>query len=579
MPERFCRALDRLLVAGDHHVGVDRPWQIGRLVAGSHSTGCGTQKSCRGDHCHAHAIRLLRLALLLPASLWFGTLGPGRGARPARRIWPCPRRRRRRRCALVALVRSRVLARRQGAGRGRRGDHRASDRAIVLDVSPPALRSLTIDGKLSFANDRDLALTTEWIYLPGGELDIGSEAAALHAQGDDHPDRQRQGRKHQHHGRPRHHAAERHAEPARRPRQQHLDQARRTPPRPAAARIEVLNAAGWRKGDVIVLASTDFNPRQAEERTDHRRQRQRAHPRQAAAVHALRRDHLRRRRARRSRPADPQHQDPGVGRRGEDLLRRPHHGDGRLEDVSSRASSSTAWARTCTWPATRSTGTSLGDGPGPVHRELVDPRHLQPLRDGARHQRPAGREQRDLQHRRPLLLPRRRHRARQPVHPQPRHPDQVPSDTGLRADQPRRQRRARHPIKDRAAIRQASFSGKDTLLPSDNTAATFWITNPDNSFIDNVAAGSDENGFWLSLPEHPQGAFMDTDSQQDHLAAPNAAARVQGQRRPLQLRRVHVRPEHQSETTPSACPAARYIAVGKSRRPEQRDGGDALRRT
>src|SRR5690606_19924590 len=31
-------------------------------------------------------------------------------------------------------------------------------------------------------------------------------------------------------------------------------------------RIEVLNAAGWRAGDEIVLASTDFNPRQAERR-------------------------------------------------------------------------------------------------------------------------------------------------------------------------------------------------------------------------------------------------------------------------------------------------------------------------
>ena len=31
--------------------------------------------------------------------------------------------------------------------------------------------------------------------------------------------------------------------------------------------IEVLNAAGWRVGDEIVLASTDFDPRQAERRT------------------------------------------------------------------------------------------------------------------------------------------------------------------------------------------------------------------------------------------------------------------------------------------------------------------------
>src|SRR5665213_3206401 len=35
------------------------------------------------------------------------------------------------------------------------------DRNIVLDVSPPALRSLTIEGKRSFSNDRDLELKTD----------------------------------------------------------------------------------------------------------------------------------------------------------------------------------------------------------------------------------------------------------------------------------------------------------------------------------------------------------------------------------------------------------------------------------
>src|SRR5690606_32213663 len=46
---------------------------------------------------------------------------------------------------------------------------------VVLDVDPPALRSLTVDGKLRFANDRDINLATEWIYLRGGALEIGSE--------------------------------------------------------------------------------------------------------------------------------------------------------------------------------------------------------------------------------------------------------------------------------------------------------------------------------------------------------------------------------------------------------------------
>ena len=47
---------------------------------------------------------------------------------------------------------------------------------VVLDVDPPALRSLTVDGKLSFSNDLDIGLETEWIYLRGGELEIGTEA-------------------------------------------------------------------------------------------------------------------------------------------------------------------------------------------------------------------------------------------------------------------------------------------------------------------------------------------------------------------------------------------------------------------
>src|SRR6187549_1933023 len=64
---------------------------------------------------------------------------------------------------------------------------------------------------------------------------------------------------------------------------------------------------------------------------------------------------------------------------------------------------------------------------------------------------------------------------------------------------------------NRATYRAASMSGKDTLLPSDNTVAAYWITNPDNSFVGNVAAGSDENGFWLSLPEHPNGQFLNTE--------------------------------------------------------------------
>jgi len=52
---------------------------------------------------------------------------------------------------------------------------------------------------------------------------------------------------------------------------------------------------------------------------------------------------------------------------------------------------------------------------------------------------------------------------------------------------------------------------KDVLLPSDNTVASYWITNTDNAFLDNVAAGSDMNCFWMSLPLHPQGKFEGTE--------------------------------------------------------------------
>ena len=40
----------------------------------------------------------------------------------------------------------------------------ARDLDMVLDVTPPALRSLTVDGKLTFSNERDLELMTDWIY-------------------------------------------------------------------------------------------------------------------------------------------------------------------------------------------------------------------------------------------------------------------------------------------------------------------------------------------------------------------------------------------------------------------------------
>ncbi|HZN45952.1 MAG TPA: G8 domain-containing protein, partial [Nitrospiraceae bacterium] len=141
---------------------------------------------------------------------------------------------------------------------------------VVLDVSPPALRSLTINGKLSFANNKDIELTTEWIMLHG-ELEIGTEKSPhtrkatitltnnvkdedISGMGgtNDRVDRgiMLMGGTLNLHG----------------DRQNTWTKLARTA-EAGSNSIEVLNAAGWRVGDEIVLASTDFNPRQAERRT------------------------------------------------------------------------------------------------------------------------------------------------------------------------------------------------------------------------------------------------------------------------------------------------------------------------
>src|SRR5690606_2648643 len=136
---------------------------------------------------------------------------------------------------------------------------------VVLDVDPPALRSLTVDGKLRFANDRDVNLETEWIYLRGGELHIGSEdkpytRKAVITLTDKFPGEDintmgdrgimlMRGKLSLHGDR------------------QHTWTKLASTADAGSTKIQVLDAWGWRKGDEIVLASTDFDPRQAEKRT------------------------------------------------------------------------------------------------------------------------------------------------------------------------------------------------------------------------------------------------------------------------------------------------------------------------
>jgi len=48
----------------------------------------------------------------------------------------------------------------------------------------------------------------------------------------------------------------------------------------------------------------------------------------------------------------------------------------------------------------------------------------------------------------------------------------------------------------------------DAVLPSDHSflgPAGFWVTNPANDLVGNVAASSRGSGFWYALPQHPTG--------------------------------------------------------------------------
>src|SRR6187399_789064 len=141
---------------------------------------------------------------------------------------------------------------------------------VVLDVNTAPLHGLTINGKLSFANNKDVELTTEWVMLHG-ELEIGTEKAPHTRKATitltnnvkdedisgvggttDRVDRgiMLMGGTLNLHG----------------DRQNTWTKLSNTATAGATS-IQVLNASGWRVGDEIVRASTDFNPRQAERRT------------------------------------------------------------------------------------------------------------------------------------------------------------------------------------------------------------------------------------------------------------------------------------------------------------------------
>src|SRR5450755_2324519 len=143
------------------------------------------------------------------------------------------------------------------------------DMNVVLDVTPPALRSLTINGKLSFADNKDLELTTEWVMVHG-ELEIGTEAKphtrkATITLTDNVKDEDMSGMGGTND------RSDRGIMLMGGTLNLHGDRTNSwtklsSTANAGATSIQVLNAAGWRVGDEIVLASTDFDPRQAERR-------------------------------------------------------------------------------------------------------------------------------------------------------------------------------------------------------------------------------------------------------------------------------------------------------------------------
>jgi cell migration-inducing and hyaluronan-binding protein len=379
---------------------------------------------------------------------------------------------------------------------------------VMLDVSPPALRSITVQGKLTFADERDVDLVTDWIYVPGGEVQIGTEASPFQhnatitltdeVKGEDvntMGDRgiMLMGGKLNLHG-DRDHTWTKLAKTAER----------------GSAQIEVLDASGWRTGDEIVLASTDFNPRQAERRTI-----------AAISGNTLTLD----------RPLQYMHFGEitfGVDERGEVGLLTRNIRIQASEDAEQSYFGGHIMAMAGSQMYVSGVelsrmGQHLTLARYPIHWHLGGEGVGQYIRNAAIHDTYSrcvtvhGTNNLSIENNvtyntvghcffvedgietgnqfvRNLAIQTKCHPTL----------DCVPMNLAANGEKATQYANA-------AAERQASFHSGNTLLPSDNTVSSFWITNPDNSYIDNVAAGSDQVGFWLSIPEHPNGAFLGTE--------------------------------------------------------------------
>jgi len=382
------------------------------------------------------------------------------------------------------------------------------DMNVILDVSPPALRSVTINGTLSFADSKDLELTTEWVMVHGA-LEIGTEARPHTHKAtitltdnvkdedmtgvggtSDRSDRgiMMMGGTLSLHGN----------------RTNAWTKLSKTADAGSIS-IEVLNAAGWRAGDEIVLASTDFDPRQAERRT----------------ISAIRGNRITL-----DTKLDFMHFGKitfEVDERGEvgmltRNIRIQASDDAEQSFVGGHVMAMGASKMFVEGVEFNRMGQNLTLARYPIHWHLIGDAQGQYIRNAAIHDTynrcVTVHGTNDLRVENNVTYNTVGHcffledgieHGNEFVHnlaiqtkchtSKPCVPTNLAA-AGERADYDNRQ-----------AVRANGQQSKDVLLPSDNTVSSFWITNPDNTYRDNVAAGSDSNGFWMSLPEHPNGKF------------------------------------------------------------------------
>ncbi len=377
----------------------------------------------------------------------------------------------------------------------------ASDQEVLLDVSPPALDGLTINGKLTFADASDLALTTEWIMV-FGELQIGTEANPFQHKAtitltDNNEGEQLMGMGDRGimlsggtlnlHGN-RTNAWTKLANTA----------------EAGATTIEVLDASQWVAGDEIVLASTDFDPRQAERRT-------------IAAVSGNT--------ITLTEPLEYMHFGRityGVDERGEVGLLTRNIRIQASEDAAESRFGGHIMAMVTSKMYVEGVelnrmGQHLELARYPIHWHLVgDGGQGQYIRNAAIH---------DTFNRCVTVHGTNDLRVENNVtynivghcffmEDGIEHGNEFINNLAIQVKchptnpcEPTNLAATGEYTEERQAIGPRGQRSPNVLLPSDNTVAAYWITNPDNTYIGNVAAGTDANGFWMSLGEHPNGAF------------------------------------------------------------------------